>query len=284
MDIESLQRQAGQALDEQMRRASAESTRRIALRFGSSLPMWIGCGFPKSGTVWLCDLMATYLGVPYPKNYRLPIAMSSVIHAHWPYDPRMPTTAYIARDGRDITVSTYFYYLRALSLDKSPARKHQLRDLFQHLYGDSFDPSDTQRNMPVFVEHILSRPRATRGLTWSQHILDWADRPQVHTTTYEALLRDTTTELSRLMGEMTGEEADPVRVRCAVDRHSFATATGRGGGQEDRRSFQRKGQAGDWRNHYTRETAEVFDSLAGDALVAMGYEQDRSWVDEVPVA
>ena len=37
--------------------------------------------------------------------------------------------------------------------------------------------------------------------------------------------------------------------------------------------------AGDWRNHLTREAAEIFDHYCGDMLVAAGYEPDRSWVE-----
>ncbi|ACV06868.1 sulfotransferase domain-containing protein [Kytococcus sedentarius] len=281
MTGQDITRQLGKRTEEQLRRAAAEGTRRIALRFGDTLPMWLGCGFPKSGTVWLCQLMGTYLGVPYPRDYRLPIAMSSVIHSHWAYRPEFPTTAYIARDGRDVMVSTYFYYTRALTLDKSPRRKEQLTALFHRLYGPSFDPAASRENMATFVEHELSNPRATHGVTWPQHIADWWDRPQVHHTTYEALLADTTAEFSRLMTDLTGQEADPVKIQASVDRFAFASATGRKAGQEDTSSFQRKGIAGDWRNHFDRTAAEAFDAVAGDALITLGYERDHSWVETV---
>jgi hypothetical protein len=54
-------------------------------------------------------------------------------------------------------------------------------------------------------------------------------------------------------------------------------ATGRAPGQEDRTNFIRKGVVGDWVNHFSREAAEVFDWLAGDTLVSLGYEPDRGW-------
>jgi hypothetical protein len=67
-------------------------------------------------------------------------------------------------------------------------------------------------------------------------------------------------------------------VELAVRRHDFSRSAGRQAGQEDRGSFRRKGASGDWRNHFTREAGEVFDSYAGDALIDFGYETDRSWV------
>lgn len=281
MNVTSLKKQTSQRTEEQLRRASAEVTRRIALQFGTDIDMWLGCGFPKSGTVWLCQLMSSYLGVPYPRNYRLPIAMSSVIHSHWRYDQRFPTTAYITRDGRDVMVSMYFYYVRALTLDKSPGRKKDIAALFHTLYGPGFDPNDSRANMARFVENELANPRATHGVTWHEHIAEWWGRPQVHHTTYEALLEDTAEEFGRLMSEVTGEPADSVRVASAVDRYAFRSSTGRSQGDEDRTSFQRKGIAGDWRNHFDREAAEAFDSIAGEALVTLGYESDRNWVHEV---
>lgn len=281
MNVSSLRKHAAQHTEEQLRRASAEATRRIALRYGDSLEMRLGCGFPKSGTVWLCQLMSTYLGVPYPRNYRLPIAMSSVIHSHWPYDERFPSTAYISRDGRDVMVSMYFYYTRALTLGKSPQRKKDLSELFRRLYGPKFNPEDSRGNMARFIEHELASPRATHGVTWHEHIDDWWDRPRVHHTSYEALLADTTTEFGRLMTAVTGQRCDTNRVTAAVDRYTFRSSTGRGQGEEDRGSFLRKGIAGDWRNHFTREAAEAFDAIAGDALVTLGYETDRNWTSEV---
>lgn len=281
MKATALQERLGRRVEEQLRRASAETTRHIALRYGDALDMRLGCGFPKSGTVWLCQLMGTYLGVPYPRNYRLPIAMASVVHTHWKYDARFPPTAYITRDGRDVMVSMYFYYTRALVLAKSPQRKKSLRELFDKLYGPRFDPEDSRGNMARFIEHELARPRATHGVTWHDHIADWWDRPQVHHTTYEALLADTNQEFGRLMGQMTEESVDPTRVEAAVSRFAFRSSTGRGQGHEDRSSFLRKGVAGDWRNHFDREAAEIFDSIAGDALVTLGYEPDRDWIKNV---
>lgn len=39
----------------------------------------------------------------------------------------------------------------------------------------------------------------------------------------------------------------------------------------------RKGQAGDWRNHFTDDHSEAFKEVAGDLLVRLGYEKDADW-------
>ncbi len=74
------------------------------------------------------------------------------------------------------------------------------------------------------------------------------------------------------------EEADLDRVRDAIKKFSFRQQAGRHAGQKDRSSFLRKGQAGDWANHFTLEAAEIFDHFCGQMLIRTGYERDRSWV------
>ena len=261
---------------EQLRRVAARSTREIVLRRGRDLGMYVGAGYPKSGTVWLCQLLGTYLGVPFPRDYRMPIAMASVIHAHWRYDTRLPPASYIRRDGRDVMVSLYFFYTRALEGPAKPARAAELREIFEGLYGPRFDPAAVRDNLPRFIEWQLREPRGSAGLPWHQHVADWWGRPGVAQVSYEGLLAEPATELAGAMDTMTGG-SDPEVAELATRRWSFALASGRRAGQEDRGSFLRKGVAGDWRTHFGPESGEVFDAAAGDALVELGYADDRDW-------
>ena len=84
----------------------------------------------------------------------------------------------------------------------------------------------------------------------------------------------------RLMDELTGA-SDAKIAALAVDRWSFTTTSGRKPGEEDLSSFRRKGIAGDWTNYFSREAGEVFDSFAGDALVELGYADDRNWYESL---
>lgn len=263
--------------EEQLRRAAAHTTKSILLHRGSSLGMYMGCGYPKSGTVWLCQLMAAHMGLPYPRDYQLPIMMPAVIHSHWAHDPRFPPTAYIMRDGRDLMVSFYFYSARALTMTKSPRRIKHIHNLFTRLYGPNYDVEDVSANLPRFIEHELTAPRVTHGYTWPQHIQNWSKHNNVTLTSYEALLSDTAGELHRIVSELTGTEQDPNRADIVARRYDFNANSGRAQGSEDRSSFLRKGIAGDWINNFTQEAGEVFDHFAGEALVEYGYASDRSW-------
>jgi hypothetical protein len=264
-------------VEEKLRRYSAATTHRILKHRGRSLGMWVGCGYPKSGTNWLCELMGTSLGLPVPVDYQLPIMFKAVVHSHYSYDPRMPNACYIRRDGRDVMTSFYFYWTRATKMGKNPRFSRGIQEIFDHLYGPGFDPADVRGNMPRFIEYQMTVSPTTHGVTWQQHVRDWWDRPRVGHVTYEGLHEDPVGSMCKALAEASGEEPDRELVELAVRRHDFSRSAGRTTGEEDRRSFRRKGAAGDWRNHFTREAGEVFDSFAGDDLVDFGYATDRTW-------
>jgi LPS sulfotransferase NodH len=44
--------------------------------------------------------------------------------------------------------------------------------------------------------------------------------------------------------------------------------------------FRRTGRIGEWRQRFSQEDAATFDAVAGDVLVATGYERNRAWWTE----
>lgn len=264
-------------VEETLRRTSTKVTHEIALRRGRGLGMWVGCGYPKSGTVWLCTLMGSALGIPFPRDSQMPVMMPAVVHGHWMYDERLPPTLYIRRDGRDQMVSHYFFWTRALQMSKSPRFRRGLQKIFDELYGPRFDPEDVRGNMPRFVEYQMTVAPTTHGVTWHQHVQDWWDRPNVGHVTYEELLSDPAPALQRAIGDACGQPPDLEVAELAARRHAFARDAGRQPGEENRGSFLRKGVSGDWPNYFTSEAGEVFDSFAGTELVKFGYAEDRDW-------
>ena len=264
-------------VEEKLRRVARGATRQIATRRGRDLNMWIGCGYPKSGTVWLCKQMGTALGLPVPMDYQMPIMMASVVHAHWRYDERYGPSMYIRRDGRDVVVSMYFHWARGVRMKRDPRYARRLAEIFDQLYGPTFDPDDARGNLPKFIEYQMTVAPTMHGITWQESVRDWWDRPRVGHVTYEGLLIDPVEELSRAFKDASGAEPTREAIELAVRRHAFSSETGRKAGEENRDSFLRKGMAGDWQQHFTREAGEAFDSYAGADLVDFGYESDRDW-------
>jgi hypothetical protein len=262
-------------------RASMQVTRQIAVRWGERFPFYYVSEYPKSGATWLGRMLADYLQLPLPQRPRLPVATTAVIHNHWSYDPRLRRVAYVTRDGRDVMVSLYFHRVRILR-DANHMSTGRVQDRYRRLFGASWDPDDVHGSLPRFIEDEFRRPLGSKE-HWAAHVTAWGRAPadRVTQVRYEALLEDGPGELARLVTRLTGTEPDPVRVRATVEKFAFERVVGRARGTEDRSHFMRRGVAGDWRNHFTREAAEVFDRVAGDVLVELGYEPDRSWVGGV---
>jgi hypothetical protein len=68
------------------------------------------------------------------------------------------------------------------------------------------------------------------------------------------------------------------RFRQVIAANRFEARTGgRKPGAEDLTSHERKGVAGDWKNHFTDRVAKAFKERYGELLVATGYERDDRW-------
>lgn len=269
---------ASSVASEVRRRASAAVTHRTLLSSGRDLGMWLGCGYPKSGTVWLCRLMATALEIPYPQNYQTPIRMRSVIHGHWDYDSRFPKAIYIHRDGRDVFTSLYYYLTSSGRPQQNPLAM-ALRNRRGHSVDSILAAGDRSQQMMRLFEMEMERPTGAH-VTWADHVRNWRDRPDVAVVSYENLLDKPVETLGRAfesLGNPIGERV----LQAAVDVHDFSARTGRERGESSPQSFRRSGTAGGWRSHFSPELAQAFDAYAGDLLVDLGYEQDRSWVSSV---
>jgi hypothetical protein len=267
-----------------MRRISNQVTRSIVLNFGDRFPMFVIAEYPKSGGTWLGRMVADVLRVPFPRHTCMPLAMTCVVHNHWKYDARLgERTIYLYRDGRDVMASFYFHRMRWIASGAAHYRKRARE--YERLLGKGYDPADTKKHMARFIEHEFATPRDCRQ-NWRDHLGEWfgpgddaPGRPAIAYVSYELLRGDCATHLARICEKASGKQPDPWLVEHTVEKWSMERTTGRRPGEEDRGDLVRKGVAGDWVNHFNREAAEVFDRLAGDMLVRLGYEADRGWVD-----
>lgn len=261
------------------RRAAARATQHVASHHAQSLDMWVGCGYPKSGTIWLCKLISSYINAPFPRDSYLPIGMRSVIHAHWAPYRRVHRLGYIVRDGRDVMVSMYFHQLLSLRRATNPRAVQVLRRRMDQIVGPKGDITDIRANLPAFIQMEADHPFSA-PLNWGAHVAAWLRHttPHVGVIRYEDLLQEPEKALLGLLESM-GEESDPNRAELAVRRHTF-NRSGREPGEEERNSFKRKGIAGDWKNHFSKRAAEVFQRNWGTTLIAAGYENDASWVSD----
>jgi hypothetical protein len=181
------------------------------------------------------------------------------------------------RDGRDALTSLYFFIARRLPAGDNPRLTRQQRRLFPNLRNRD----DVAANIGPFIERQMQRPHPS-PVHWGAHVRSYFATEGHHLAMlrYEDLRSDPERALAEAMSRLEAAPPDAERLRMAIAKFAFERQAGRKTGQEDRASFLRKGEVGDWRNHFTREAAEIFDRYCGEALIEAGYESDRTWLDQ----
>ena len=82
--------------------------------------------------------------------------------------------------------------------------------------------------------------------SWSEFIDSWMPH-DVPVVRYEDLLTRAGDELIRVVKTLTDRELSQERACEVVEKYSFKNMSGRQSGKENKKSFVRKGIAGDWR-------------------------------------
>ncbi len=268
---------------ENQQRIANKTTKFIGVYWGESFPFWYVSEYPKAGGTWFSRMVADYLDIPMPQYTIMPLGCQCVIHNHWMFSPRLRRVFYLYRDGRDVMVSFYFYRMRNVQQHPNSPFNRRVRARYEQTFGVNFDPDDIWSHLPAFIELEMRKPMNAR-INWPTHIAQWCfpRRDNIAYVSYEELLAEPFEAMTRCISKFIDEPIDEQRLQATIDRYSFDRMAGRSRGVEDRSSFLRKGVAGDWRNHFSRQAAEVFDRFAGQTLIDLGYERDRSWVAGCP--
>jgi hypothetical protein len=251
-----------------------ESIVRAAMNYGLSgfLPLYIVTEYPKSGGSWFSQMLSEYLDIPFPRN-KMPKLECCVMHGHYLYFPTMKNVFVVLRDGRDLMVSYYYHsYFKHERFNAGLVERMRRELPFP-------DYDNIRKNLPQFIRYKFTTKRAPR-FTWTEFVESWLNKDGVAFVKYENLLADPVKEFSRAMKAVYDHDLDLEKVKYVVAKYSFKNVAKRDPGQENKRSFLRKGIRGDWKNHFTDEARKVFNSYAGDTLVKLGYEADSSWIYE----
>jgi hypothetical protein len=236
-----------------------------------AIPLYVVNEFPKSGGTWVGQLLGRALGVPFPRN-SLPVLRKSIMHGHYlsPWGIKNVVVAW--RDGRDVMVSWYHQQLIPHEWNRAQVARSR-RELPLEDYDDIYG------NLPAFIEYAFTRPHSP-GFSWVDFARRWHSRKGAVHVRYEDLRRDTPAELRSIVRKLTGEEPSMQKASAVAEEFSFERQSGRKAGEENRERFLRKGVVGDWSGRFSPEAREVFDRYAGEELILLGYERDRSWVTE----
>jgi lipopolysaccharide transport system ATP-binding protein len=165
----------------------------------------------------------------------------------------------VIRDLRDTLVSAYFSFKISHSIQFESQRR--LRETLCSL--------DTEEGLWYLMEN---------GMAYCAKIqLSWLEAGAT-ILKYEDLLENDVALLEETLIGHCGLAVDPSTLREIVLRNRFDVLTaGRQRGTEDRSRHERRGVAGDWRNHFSDKLKKAFKARFGGVLVATGYEKDLNW-------
>ena len=120
---------------------------------------------------------------------------------------------------------------------------------------------------------------------WAIQLQSWCtpDRdPNILRIDYDDLIADGQAAFGRIFSYLGWAIPDDIAT-AVIHSHSFAmTSGGRRPGDENQFSHRRKGISGDWRNHFNRQTGELFETVFPGLLQLAGYEKHSNWWQTLP--
>jgi len=184
------------------------------------------------------------------------------IHAKKPYISLLTqpeqATVFIYRDPRDMLVSHVFY----------------ATDLYaghgMNLYYAQMESMEARLNAAIegvtdpkfYLSNVRERYNSSLG---------WINQPDIFCLRFEDLILERDVSLARLLGYLE------VRGFDLVVPHEQAIDTLKAGIAPKKSGTFRKGQPGNWHEHFTDANKTRFKEIAGDLLIRLGYEDGDDW-------
>lgn len=179
----------------------------------------------------------------------------------------------ITRDFRDVLVSWSFHHLRVTNEEGIGV---PFRDLWRRASEafradpEGFNPMDGLLGHEPYVrKHARTWAEIVRTTRRNAPLMRDEGTPVLELR-YESLHEDLAGNRRRLfehLGLDPGDAAEP----------SPETKTTPGFEKEDRASFYRRGKVGDWKRYLDDRIVRTIKEVAGEELIAEGYEKDLNW-------
>lgn len=168
-------------------------------------------------------------------------------------------TIFVFRDPRDMIVSHVFY----------ATQMHPGHGMHQY-YNETLQNMEQRIHAAIEgVEEPGSRLSPIRAKYESY--LGWLDQPSVLCLRFEDLILERQTALNRLLDYLCGRGFQPRFERdqeIAILQQAIAPK---------KSGTFRKGQPGNWREHFTPANIAFFKEKTGDLLIRLGYEDNLDW-------
>jgi hypothetical protein len=270
------------------RRRRTAAARRYGAEALAAAPTVIGNAMPKSGSHLLSQVLLglTRIG-PFVDPGMPPLTRSAsndnlseeqvlarldelqsgdigygYLHARDPYIERLSRKGvagfFVYRDPRDVLVSHVFY-----ATELYP--RHGMHEYYQGL-------ENVEARLNAAIEGVREPgfELSAIGEKYANYV-GWLDVPEVHSLRFEDLILARNAALEGILGHLAarGFELQMEREEAGA-RLAEAVAPRRSG------TF-RRGQPGEWREHFTAENKARFKAATGDLLQRLGYEENADW-------
>jgi hypothetical protein len=271
----------------QMRRRAA--ARRWGIAPLASSPAVLGNAMPKSGSHLIIQVLqgltriGPFVNPGFPPvnrsedNRVLPPAEVLVniqrmrpgdigygyVHACEPYLSALcqpgRATVFVYRDPRDLIVS-HVFYAAELHPDHGMHRYYTqvLKSMEDRINAAIRGVAEPGSQLSAVVDKFAN-------------YLGWLDQPEVLSLRFEELILERQSALRRLLAYL-GERGLRLQLPEAQAIAALELAI-----QPNRSGTFRKGQPGNWREHFTAANRRLFKQVTGDLLVRLGYERDDQW-------
>lgn len=269
-----------------MRRAA------VARRYGAEelgkMPVIIGNAMPKSGSHLLSQVLRGLGQIgPFVDPGMPPLTRSedntnllesavlerinalqtgdtayAYLHARQPYLRELTregvSAFFISRDPRDMLVSHVFY-----ATEFYPGHG-------MHAYYNRLDSMEARLNAAIEGVSEVGSELSPIRQKYDQY-MGWLDEGTVLSLRFEDLILDRGAALGRMLDHLAEKGFAPQSSREEAIQILSAEIKPRKSG-----TF-RRGQPGEWREHFTAENIARFKSATSDLLQRLGYEQDTQW-------
>lgn len=182
---------------------------------------------------------------------------------------------HLVRDGRDVLTSGVFHWLTKTKLDN---QNNEIIDKRKQLL--------THQQVDAQLERFFTDEEIQEWCqTWVQPIYAFSSLKDNRNTlciSYEEMNRDLQPILEKVFKFLKTKSSKEILENCLKQSSFKGMSGGREKGQLDPTAHVRKGIVGDWRNYFTKTDAKLFHQLAGKELIQWGYEQDESWIEQLP--
>lgn len=147
-------------------------------------------------------------------------------------------------------------------------------DLYQdhgmHPYYAQLDNMDARLNAAIegvsTPEYYLSNVREHYN-----SYLGWLSQPDIFCLRFEDLILERDVALARLLGYLAIRGFEPTVPPDQAVEILKARIT------PEKSGTFRKGQTGEWQEHFSDANKERFKEVAGDLLILLGYEDTNDW-------